>query len=122
MILILVVSTFTVPRIVTKATGKNAYSEDAAKKFVGKIGNMVWTSFRKGDFFCGNLPEGLGYLLYQKAGNRLVATMDSLDLCKFIEPQIDQTVLENDHDDQSMGSIKKLLQARLKSLQTLWMT
>lgn len=65
--------------------------EKVAAKFADKFNKISWCAARKGDLFCGNMPDGMGFLIYHMEGNRLIATMSLEEACGLVQPAFDMT-------------------------------
>ena len=50
------------------------------------MAGVTWSASRQGDVYVGTLHNGLGALVYQMEGNKLMATCDSLEMAMYHAP------------------------------------
>ena len=55
--------------------------EKMVEKDLQKIETFAWSAARAGSVYTGALPLGLGTFLYQFEGNKLVASVDAMEMC-----------------------------------------
>lgn len=93
---------------------RDSMPEKALEMLSTKFQTLTWTAFRKGDVFIGNLPGGLGYMIYQQEGNRLMATMGLEQACRWVRPDYNLESTSTEEldtiiKDQSQGCISNIL-------------
>ena len=55
--------------------------EETAEKDLKKVEGFAWSAARAGSVYTGAMPLGLGAFLYQFEGNKLVASVDVMEMC-----------------------------------------
>lgn len=75
-----------------------------------RISGGTWTSSKQGDVYTGSLPHGLGGFCYQYEGNRLMATVDSIEVTKVSTPHLSDLLARDSLKDDTINFLD-LLQA-----------
>ena len=70
-------------------THSQGLPESLIEKESTKFAKIAWAGARQNDLFCGHFPDGLGHLLYQLEGNRLMATCSLEESCRLVLPDLD---------------------------------
>lgn len=55
--------------------------EKVVEKDLQKVDGLAWSATRAGSVYAGAMPLGLGAFLYQFEGNKLVASVDAMEMC-----------------------------------------
>lgn len=76
--------------------GQHSKDEQLIKKEGCKFTKLSWIGSRQGDLYCGHMPDGLGYLVYNQEGNRLMATMSMEEACGLVKSDFDMDKLSPD--------------------------
>lgn len=85
--------------VIALAGGGN---EALIKKESSWFSTMQWTASRKGQLFCGCLPNGLGHLIYHMEGNRLLASMSLDEAFRLVKPDYDLNALSQEDVQELM--------------------
>lgn len=67
---------------------------EALQKELVRINGIQWCGSEKNNVYTGLTPQGLGCILYQLEGNRLLATADSVELCSLCSPEFKKLIAE----------------------------
>lgn len=70
-------------------------AEDFIKKETLRLSGVTWSASRQGEIYNGVLPNGLGAINFQYEGNRLVASVDLLEMTKIQCPHIVELFKDN---------------------------
>lgn len=76
-------------RIASLAKDLRVDAETIRKDTLRTVG-VTWSASRKGDVYVGPTPNGMGAFCYQYEGNKLMATVDALQMTMYTIPHFKQ--------------------------------
>lgn len=87
-------------------------ANESLAKEVARVSGVTWSASSHGTVYTGPLPSGLGAMIYQYEGNKLIATVDVLEMTRYTSPHVDQ-LLADDVAGTNKSSFLQLAEANV---------
>lgn len=94
-------------------------TNDQLSKELSRVTGLTWSASAHGTVYTGPLPSGLGAFIYQYEGNKLIATVDALEMTRYKSPHVDQ-LLRDDVTESSKSDFVKMAEALLPHVVNGW--